>query len=597
MKHLNQRNQADEVETRGFDLELLKRILQLMLPHKGKVLLALVGLGLSAAGALLLPLILQKAVDGPLTHPGPLAGQALSQAGFFYLGTLIVTMLASFLQIFLLTWVGQNVMMNLRSRLMNHFLEQKAAWLQTRPVGRLVSALTGDVGTLSEFYNTLFTSLLKDLVVMVGAVVALFALHPGLATWTTLTLIPALGMITVFRWKSRKAYRKTRGAVAKVNTFLNEYLGGMSLVQLFTRETRAREDFRKENQALLKANLGELYVNALFRPLIDLFFSISLGTILFLGAGLVGQGAVSLGILMAFIGLLNQFYQPLGSLAENFANLQSALAGSERVFSFLEDKQTVPDQGQENLSTRNDLSVEFRNVHFAYNPQEPVLRGLSFQVRPGQTVALVGYTGAGKTTVTSLLTRFWDPDEGHILLDGKDLRDYRLESLRTRVQSVLQDVNLFSGSLKENITLGKSVPQETLDQVAAAVCLDKVLTHLPQGWETPLGEGAYQLSAGQKQLVSFARTLIQNPGVLILDEATSHIDTETEHLVQLALQSLLKGRTSLVIAHRLSTIRHADRILVLDQGRVLEEGTHEKLLESRGFYYNLYKLQYEIREN
>ncbi len=566
-----------------------------MKPYSLQVFLAIVGLGISAAGTLSLPWILKEAIDGPLSSgvPSPQAWSALNSAGIKYLGILLVTMSASFLQIYLLAFVGQKVMVELRTRLFDHFLKKPLKYHQNEPVGKLVSAVTGDVGTIAEFFNTLFTSLLKDLVVMIGVVVTLFTLNPTLGTFTVATLIPVIFLIVFFRWKSRKAYRRTRAAFARVHSFLSEYIGGMSIVQLFSRESQARKDFSQENQELLKSNLGEMYVNAIFRPLIDLLSAFSLGVLLWFGTGMVLENVLTLGVLIAFINLLNQFYQPVGSLAENFSALQSALSGSERVFGYLDQSETIPDLGVKTLPESQELPLEFKDVYFSYNPEEPVLRGLSFSVNPGETVALVGYTGAGKTTVTSLLTRFWDVQQGSLQVSGVDIQDYSLKSVREGIQSVLQDVILFSGTVRENITLGKQVSHERLEEVCRKVKALDFIEGLPKKWETELGEGATQISAGQRQLISFARVLIQNPKILILDEATANIDTETELKIQEALKELLKGRTSLVIAHRLSTIRHADKIVVLDRGVTKEEGTHDQLMKLQGFYYNLYKLQYE----
>lgn len=581
-------------KTRGLDFRLLARLIRLMKPHVPLVAAAVAALILGALGTLSLPLILQKAVDGPLSQAAsPQGWELLHSLGLTYLVVLLGTMLASFAQIYLLALVGQKVMVDLRTRLFSHFLSKPLSWLQTQPTGKLVSGITGDVATISDFFNTLFTSLLKDLAVMGGVIAALFTLNPTLATWTTLTLVPAAFILTFFRLNSRRAFRRSRTASAKIQSFLHEYLGGMSLVQLFGQEKKARGDFGRDNQELLKANLGELYVNALFRPMIDLLASLSLGVLLWLGTGMVLEHTVTLGVLIAYVGLLNQFYQPLGSLAENFSQLQSALAGSERVFGYLEEESRVEDSGRFFLEKNHPLEVEFQNLKFSYNPGEPVLRGLDMAIPAGTTAALVGYTGAGKTTVTNLLTRFWEPQEGRILLAGRDIRDYSLTSLRQGVQSVLQDVVLFSGTVRENLTLGRAISQEELDEVADQVKMLDIIRSLPQGWDTELGEGAAILSSGQRQLLSFARVLLQNPGVLVLDEATAHIDTETEVRIQQALDVLLRGRTSLVIAHRLSTIRHAHRIFVLDQGICKESGTHEELMALKGFYYNLYKLQYE----
>jgi ATP-binding cassette subfamily B protein len=484
-------------------------------------------------------------------------------------------------------------MKDLRTGLFAHFQRQSSRYLYNHPVGKLVSAATSDVATLAEFFNTLFTSLLRDFLVMIGVVVTLFALNAQLAFYTVLSLPPVLVLVALFRIWSRGAFRRVRAQVSRVNAFLSEHIQGISIVQLFGREQKSREDFGRENTGLLHANLTELMVNAVFRPLIDVLWAITLGFLIWFGTGLSIEHTVTLGVLIAFINLVGRFYQPVGSIAENFTQLQSAMAGGERVFGFLADRQPIPDEGTRALSDAPRSDIRFDGVKFRYLPDEPVLNGLTFHVDEGQTVALVGYTGAGKTTITSLLTRMWDIDGGSIRYGGVDLREFRLDSLRGGIQSVLQDVFLFNGTIYDNIDLGRGLPLERIEEVCRHVQAHDFIVSLPKGYQTELNEGATNISAGQRQLLSFARVLAQDPRVLILDEATANIDTETEVLIQKALGELLSHRTSLVIAHRLSTIRQANKILVLDQGRIAEEGTHDELMAKQGFYYNLYKLQYE----
>lgn len=576
---------------KGLDLKLVRQLFATLRPYTSAVLISLAALLISAGSELLVPVLLQNGIDhGVLAHDL----NHLTVICGAILGLLLTGMFASFVQVYLLSRVTQDVMKDLRVQLFAHIQRQSSRWLYNHPVGKLVSGVTSDVGTMADFFNTLFTSLLRDLVVMLGVVVALFTLNAQLAWFTVISLPPVVVLVAFFRIWSRAAFRQVRMRVSRVNAFLSEHIQGISVVQLFGREQASRQKFAEENTGLLHANLTEMMVNAVFRPLIDVLAAISLGCLLWFGTGLSLQHAVTVGTLIAFINLVNRFYQPVGSLAENFTALQSAMAGAERVFGTLADRQSIPDEGTKLLESAEG-SIRFENVRFRYLPDEPVLRGLDFTVEEGQTVALVGYTGAGKTTVTSLLTRLWDVDEGRILFGGSDLREFRLDSLRGGIQSVLQDVFLFTGTIYDNIDLGRGLPPERVEEVCRAVQAHAFIEKLPDGYQTQLSEGATNLSAGQRQLISFARVLAQNPRVLILDEATANIDTETEVLIQKALTTLLAGRTSLVIAHRLSTIRRAHRILVLDQGRVAESGTHEELMEKKGFYYNLYKLQYEKR--
>jgi len=585
---------VDNDIVKGFDLKILARLLATLKPYRWPVAGSLVALAVGSVAELAVPLLLQNGIDQGFLA-GNLEHLTLVSAGI--LMSILVTMLASFYQVYTLSKVSQNVMSDLRTALLARFQRQSSAWHQTHPVGRLVSGITSDVNTLADFFSTLFTSLLKDLVVMVGVVVALFVLDAPLAWRTVMTLPLVVVLVVLFgRW-SRRANRRVRAQVGRVSSFLSEHLQGIGVVQLFGRQTAARATFAAENQGLLRANLAELGVNAVFRPLIDVLWAISLGFLVWFGTtqflNPVGGTAVTVGVLIAFMTLVTRFYQPVGSLAENFTALQSAMAGAERVFDFLEQDERVPDTGTRNLGEVTGQPIAFERVEFSYVPGEPVLRGLDFTVQGGQTVALVGTTGAGKTTITSLLTRLWDVDSGRITLGGVPLQDFRLASLRGGIQSVLQDVFLFSGSIFENIDLGRGLGMAHIEGVCRQVQAHEFISAFPDGYEHPLNEGATNLSAGQRQLISFARVLAQNPQVLILDEATANIDTETEAVIQKALAVLLRGRTSLVIAHRLSTIRQADRILVLDQGRIAEAGTHDELLARNGMYADLYKLQFE----
>jgi ATP-binding cassette subfamily B protein len=350
--------------------------------------------------------------------------------------------------------------------------------------------------------------------------------------------------------------------------------------------------FRDRNGDLLDANLSEMKVFAVFRPLINLLTSVSIGTILYFGGQMVLGTTVSLGIMIAFVNLIQKFYQPVMDFAEKFTILQSAMAGGERIFNLLDTDERIPSGGGQVLPEPFQGRIEFRNVSFAYKEDEPVLRNLSFTIEPGETVAIVGYTGAGKTTIANLLARLWDYQEGEILIDGTDIRDIPLDTLRELVQPVQQEVFLFADSVMENIRLGADIPEEKVRRAAETVRADRFIRKLPEEYDTVLREGGANLSTGQRQLISFSRVLSQDPKILILDEATGSIDTETEVLIQEAINTIMAGRTSIVIAHRLSTIRHADRILVLNEGRLVESGSHEELLREDGLYATLYRLQY-----
>jgi ATP-binding cassette subfamily B multidrug efflux pump len=504
------------------------------------------------------------------------------------LGVFIFT----FLQVYMQAYVGQMIMKDARTQLFDHTVRLPLKFLDRNPVGRLVSRITNDVETINELFTTVLPSLLKDFSLMIGVTIALFLLSPRLGGVTLLTLPPVLGVTAIFRARARNAFRAVRQSVSRLNAFVSEHISGMRIVQLFVQENRSHREFRERNQGLLKANLGEMFVFATFRPIIDLLSTISTAAIIYFGASFLLRDLISLGILIAFFNLIRMFYQPVQDLSEKYNILQSAMAGAERVFDILDTREKIEQPLEPRSLDSARGKIEFDNVNFWYKEGEPVLKNLSFTVHPGETVAIVGYTGAGKTTITSLLTRLWDIQSGSIRLDDVDIRELSTDTLRRRAQSVLQDVFLFSDTIAENIRLGSDIPPEDIERAVKVVRADSFINGFADGLDTRLQERGGNLSMGQRQLLSFARVLAHDPDVLILDEATGNIDTETEKLIQEALAKLLKNRTSLVIAHRLSTIRHADRIIVLHKGELFESGTHEQLMATQGMYYNLYQMQY-----
>ncbi|MDR2743252.1 MAG: ABC transporter ATP-binding protein/permease [Treponema sp.] len=512
---------------------------------------------------------------------------------FFLLLVLALVFLCTVIQTWITTLIGQRVMKDMRLELFKKTASQSTNFLSRHPVGRIVTRLTGDVETINEFFASVLVAFLKDLSVMAGVLITLFVLSPPLALVVFCTLPPVLAVTAVSRRKARDAFRNQRTASSRVNSYLSERLSGLQVVQLFRREKQSLDEFGGRNKELLDANIQEMYVFATFRPIVEWFSTFTTAVIIAVGANMVLDLSLSLGVLIAFINLMGMFYGPVTDIAEKYTLLQSAMAGGERVFKLLDTDERIPDDGKHAIQGAVRGYIEFEDVHFSYKSGEEVLKGLSFTINPGEMAAIVGYTGAGKTTITNVLARLWDIEGGGIRLDGVPIRDIPLEELRRSVLPVLQDVFLFSGTVAENISLGLPLSEAQIEEAARAVHAHEFISRLPDGYKTVLSEGAANISSGQRQLISFARVIAHNPAVVILDEATSSVDTETEHLIQLGIQRVLAGRTSLVIAHRLSTIRHADRILVLSGGRLVEEGRHGELIRRGGLYAGLYRLQYE----
>jgi ATP-binding cassette subfamily B protein len=514
---------------------------------------------------------------------------------------LLMVLVCVFVFTFIQTWtsnlIGQRVMKDIRLALFQKTASQSTAFLSRHPVGRIVTRLTSDVGTINEFFTSVLVAFLKDLAIMIGVLITLFLLSPKLALVVLLTMPPVLAITAYSRFKARDAFRRQRTASSRVNSYLSERLSGVQVVQLFGGEKQSGVEFGERNNELLHANLGEMYVFATFRPLVEWFGTFTTAAIIIVGSNFALSLSLSLGVLIAFISLAGMFFNPLMDIAEKYTLLQSAMAGGERVFKLLDTNEHISNEGRHSIEGIVRGHIEFDNARFSYKQGETILKGLSFTVNPGEMVAIVGYTGAGKTTITNVLARLWDIDGGQVRLDGVPIKDIPLDELRRSVLPVLQDVFLFSGSVADNIRLGLPLTDVEVEAAAKAVHAHEFISALPDGYQTQLSEGATNISSGQRQLISFARVIAHNPTIVILDEATSSIDTETERLIQLGMQRILAGRTSIVIAHRLSTIRHANRIMVLSAGRLVEQGAHDALIAQNGLYASLYKLQYEALDD
>ena len=517
----------------------------------------------------------------------------IAAAGLVFLTALVASFLVLYLQSYLMQLMGQFVMFDLRREIFAHLQRLPVSYFDRRPIGRLVTRVTNDVDALNELFTAGLVSVFGDVFLLAGIVAVLFWFSWKLAL-VTFAILPLLALLTLwFKIRARQSYREVRTKLAAINSFLQEHITGMSVVQLFGRESGAFDSFSEVNRDHRDANVRAIFYYAVYYPAVELVTALGIGLVLWYGGGRVVAGALSLGALVAFLQYAQRFYQPLADLSEKYNILQAAMAASERIFSLVDREIEIASPEESFCPDHVEGSVEFSHVTFAYRPGQPVLRDVSFRMAAGEMVAVVGHTGAGKSTLVSLIQRFYDVDVGRVLIDGVDVRQWDLTMLRRSIGLVLQDVFLFSGNVRENIRLGDpAISDDQLRWATREVHALEFIEQLPGGFDAVVRERGAGLSVGQKQLFAFARALAFDPGILILDEATSSIDSETERLIQIGLERLLAGRSSLVIAHRLSTIRRADRILVLHKGELREHGTHAELLELQGIYHRLYQLQY-----
>jgi ABC-type multidrug transport system fused ATPase/permease subunit len=498
----------------------------------------------------------------------------------------------NFLQVYSLEVAGQKMMHDLRMRVFSHLQSLSISFFDKNPVGRLVTRLTNDIQNIHEMFTSILINLFKDILLLVGIIFILLYLNRELAL-ISFSILPLIFLTTlVFSRQARDVFRMIRLKVAQMNAFLQEHLSGIKIVQLFLREEENGRRFHQINKGHYSANMKQIKIYALFVPLIEILSSGAIGLLLWYGGGRVIREAISVGALVAFLSYIRMFFQPIRDLSEKYNILQSAMASLERIFSLFDHDEKIfqsPSPTQEEIKGR----IEFHGVSFSYNGEEKVLKEVSFSVREGETVAIVGATGAGKTSLLNLLERFYEMQEGRILLDGIDIRERDVSHLRSHIGLVMQDTFLFAGDIEENIRLGdRKVNQEKIREVCRVVNAEKFIQRLANRYHTKVGEGGETLSSGERQLLAFARALYFDPKILILDEATSHVDPETERLIQEGLVRLLKGRTAMVIAHRLSTIQHADQIVLLHKGRIREIGTHSTLMAKKGLYFKLYQLQF-----
>lgn len=596
---------------KAFDPHLTRRLLRYLKPYRFRaglsVFLVIVSSMFEIAGpaitAIAIDLYVRPAGHQPLgvsarigdwltTHGFVFdAHTGISVAAGIYLFTLAGGFVVLYTQMVLMNLTGQYIMYDLRKQIFGHLQKLDIQFFDRNPVGRLMTRVTTDVDALNDLFTAGFVAIFGDIFVLAGIVGVLFWMNWRLAL-VLFSITPFIILVSIwFRRGARVTYRKVRARIAAINAFLQEHISGMSTVQLFNREEKEAEKFGELNARHRDANIDSIFYYAVFYPVIELIETVGVALIVWYGGGKVIQGTLSVGALIAFFQYSQRFYQPISDLSEKYNILQAAMAASERIFRLIDTPVKIQDDGE--LEITELQSIEFRNVWFAYNEPEWVLKDVSFRVAKGERVALVGHTGAGKTTVTSLLLRFYEVQKGEVLLNGVDIRNYKLESLRRLFAIVQQDFFLFTGNIADNISLGdREISPEEIRTAATRVQADRFISRLPEGYAAQVRERGAGLSVGEKQLLSFARALAFNPPVLILDEATSSIDTETELLIQDAIRTLLEGRTSIVIAHRLSTIRSADTILVFHHEEIRERGTHDELMQISGLYRRLYEIQY-----
>jgi ATP-binding cassette, subfamily B, multidrug efflux pump len=584
----------DEILGKAYDQRLASRLLTYVRPYRRLVLAAVALLVGASLLELLQPYLVKVAVDDHVARrnlPG------VGRIALLYFGALLGAFVCRYVELYVMNLVGQRVMADLRRQLFAHLLRQNVRFYTRNPIGRLMTRVTSDVDVLNEMFTAGLVSILEDVLKLTGIMVLLLWLNWRLALATFAVLPLVILAAAIFRARVRHTFRLVRTAIAKINAFLQENLVGMQVVQLFNHEAHNMRRFRRLNREHLDAHLATVFYHALFFPAIELLGAIALALILWTSAGEIARGILTFGVLVAFIQYAQSFFRPISDLAEKYGIMQAAMASAERVFKLLDTDESTPEIAGAPSPPPMAGAIEFERVTFAYEGSEHVLKEVTFRVAAGERVAVVGATGAGKTTLVNLLLRFYDPTAGRVLIDGLDTRRVPLAWLRRGIGVVQQDVFLFAGSVADNISLGRpEIGAEQIEAAAARVNADLVIHALPAGYATPVREGGGSLSVGERQLLAFARALAYDPRILVLDEATSSVDTETEIAIQDGLEKLLLGRTALIIAHRLSTIRTADRILVMHHGELREQGSHEELLALGGIYAKLYELQYREQE-
>ena len=590
----NDYHSEEEVLGKAYDSRLMKRLLGYIRPYKYYVIFAIL-LNVVVAGlGPVRPLLTKIAIDDYIAKSDY---HGLMIIGLLLFGSLLFQAFIQYFLTYYTQYLGQKILYDLRMQIFNHIQKLALKFFDKTPIGRIVTRATNDVEALGELFSSGIVMVFSDVFIILWILVFMFAMDVPLSL-VTLSVLPVLIYGTfLFRKKVRERYRDVRLHLARLNSYMQEHVTGMSVVQIFNKEKDEFKKFSSINEDFRSANIKSIFYYAIFYPSVELLSSIAVGLIIWYGGGEVIRSTLTIGVLFAFIQYTEMFFRPIRDLSEKYNIMQTAMASSERIFKLLDNQTFIKNiENPAGLDTVKG-SIEFKNVWFAYNSDEYVLKDMNFKINPGETVAIVGHTGAGKTSTINILTRFYDIQKGNILLDGVDISTIDKHELRKHISLVLQDVFLFSGTIESNINLNNpDISFESVKKAAEIVGADKFIMDLPDQYKEPVKERGATLSVGQKQLISFARALAYDPKILILDEATSSIDTETEILIKEAIEKLLVGRTAIVIAHRLSTIQNADKIIVLHKGEIRETGNHQQLLAKKGIYYKLYQLQYKDQE-
>ncbi len=584
----------EEILGKAYDARLMRRLLTYLKPYLRYVVLG-VFLSIIVSGMeAIRPWFTKYAVDVNIAQRDP-KGLLITVTAF--LGVMVLRGFVQYASAYLTQWIGQRTIFDLRMQVFTHLQRLGVQFFDRNPIGRLITRVTNDVEVLNEMFSSGIVMVFSDVFTIIGILYFMFTMSWELAL-ISLSVLPLLFYGTfLFRKKARGAYREVRIQLARINTFMQEHITGIMVDQIFNRERKSFQKFSDINAAHRDANIKSIFYYALFYPGVDLIGALAIGLIVwYAGVGALG-GSITIGTIMAFLQFNEMFWRPIRDLSEKYNIMQTAMASSERVFKLLDDKTLISEPESPVHLTPGPISIEFRNVWFAYQDEEWILKNVSFRINPGESVAFVGHTSAGKTTIINLLCRFYEFQRGEILINGIDIRSIAKDELRRCTAVVLQDVFLFSGDINYNINLGNDgISQERIRAAARVVGINRFIESLPAGYGEEVKERGATLSVGQKQLISFARALAHHPSLLILDEATSSVDTEAEILIQQAIRKLLRGRTSIVIAHRLSTIQRAHAIIVMHKGEIREIGTHQELLALGGVYYKLYRLQYQEQE-